>query len=101
MPLFSKIVNSDTIKDYILNRLDIVYKFNLTSKRSVKFGIKNAINFVQNNKSNNNISKEINSDLDIKCLIFIFYTEKIEILVDLIIHKLENQKVYLLDESYK
>lgn len=94
------------IKEYLLNRFDIIYKFNIKSKKSVKFGINAALKYSKPIKKEmiNDTNTNINNKTEIinnKCLIFAFYNSKLEILWDLLINQTENNKIYFIDETYK
>ena len=87
-----KIMSGENIVQYLLKRLKLIHTFNTNTRRSIKFGLNSIIKYVNKPKENN------------KILIFIFYTDNMESLYDLLLIKnKENEKnirIAFLDEEY-
>ena len=85
-----KIVSGENIIEYLKNRFKLIYTFNSSIKKSIKYGL---------NKAN----KYINKRKKEKIIIFIFFNELFSIYYDLMIIKNKdnkNIKLYFIDEKY-
>ncbi len=95
----SKVISGETPFEYLIGRcmhfinlVKLIFEFNKKTKSSVKFGTNTIFNLVQKEES-----KEIT-------LIFVFYDDKLKMLIDLLNMKVKAKdgfKLYLLDKSFK
>ena len=71
--------------------MKLIYNFNKQTKSSIKFGLNTAIHIIQNDKIEKNL-----------ILIFIFYKQSLNILINLLLLKSNNSdniKIFLIDSN--
>ena len=85
-----KVISGENIIEYLKNRLKLVYTFNSSTKKSIKYGL-------------NIANKYINKKFKEQIIIFLFYKDPFLILYDLMLIKNQdnkNIKIFFLDEEY-
>ena len=88
---FNKIITGNNSINYLIERMKLIFTFNKETKDSIKFGLNTAIHIIQNDK--------VEKDL---VLIFIFYKESMNTLINLILLKSNNSnnvKIFLIDSN--
>ena len=89
--LFSKIISGNNSIHYLIERMKLIFTFNKQTKDSIKFGLNTAIHIIQNDKIEKNL-----------ILIFIFYKQSLNNLINLILLKSNNSnnvKIFLIDSN--
>ena len=88
---FSKIITGNNSINYLIERMKLIFTFNKETKDSIKFGLNTAIHIIQNDKIEKNL-----------ILIFIFYKQSLNNLINLILLKSNNSnnvKIFLIDSN--
>ena len=88
---FSKIITGNNSINYLIERMKLIFTFNKETKDSIKFGLNTAIHIIQNDKIEKNL-----------ILIFIFYKQSLNILINLLLLKSNNSdniKIFLIDSN--
>lgn len=91
----SKIISSENIVEYIKNRVSLTFKFNKKTKASLKFGVNNAIKYLERRALDDAEDKSL-------CLVFAFFNPRFQILWDLVVLKQSRHvRFYFVEDSYK
>ena len=88
---FNKIITGNNSINYLIERMKLMFTFNKETKDSIKFGLNTAIHIIQNDKIEKNL-----------ILIFIFYKQSLNNLINLILLKSNNSnnvKIFLIDSN--